>query len=224
MKIPLLIFLSVATLTTAAQQPTAQPTKAINANDFVMECMHQEGDLQQSELAFWIPVEFWKIVGDQMKLSPDAMSGVVAEMNHYMMFCVGDYSVINQQLVFRTADEIRPSLKLVDSAKNIYLPLADKDISPTALILISKFQPSLAKMLGQFGNGITIFLFDTKNEKGISPFDVSKPNRFTLTWDNASLKWRLPFAAVLPVKYCPVDNEPMKGNWNFCPIHGAKLN
>jgi hypothetical protein len=219
MKIIFLVLFSAATLATAAQQ-----TKSINANDFVMECTRNGGDMPQKEMVIWIPVDFWKIIGDQMKISPEYISNIVTEMSHYMMFCVVDYSMINQQLVFRTADEIRPSIKMVDSARNIYLPIADKDISPTASETISHLQPAVARLLGQFGSGMTIFLFDTKNENGIPAFDVRNPNRFILTWDHASFTWRLPFASVLPVKYCPVDNEPMKGNWNYCPIHGAKLN
>jgi hypothetical protein len=219
MKIIFLVLLIVTTLAAAAQ-PQAKP---INANDFVFECMKNGGEIPQKEMVLWIPVDFWKIIGDQMKLPPESINNLVSEMSHYMMFCVVDYAVSGQQLVFRTADEIRPSLKMVDSAKNIYLPMADKDISPTALQMISNLQPTVSKMLGQFGNGMTIFLFDAKNENGNLSFDVRKPNRFILSWDHASFTWRLPFASVLPLKYCPVDNEPMKGNWNYCPIHGAKL-
>jgi hypothetical protein len=219
MKILFLALLSVTTLATAAQQ-----TQSINANDFLMECLKNGGELPDRQMVIWFPIDYWKIIGEQMKIAPDILNNTIVEMSHYMMFCVVDNSLINHQLVSRTADEIRPSLKLVDSAKTIYLPLADKDISPAASQMISRLQPMLAKMFGQLGGGMIIFLFDAKNENGTPSFDIRKPNRFILTWDHASFTWRLPFASVLPVKYCPVDNEPMKGNWNFCPIHGAKLN
>ena len=218
MKIILLTLFSVATLATTAQLP-----KSVNANDFVLECMKSGGVLPHKQMVLWIPADFWKIIGEQMKISPEIVTNLVTEMNKYMMFCVINYSLVNQQLVFRTGDEIRPSLKLIDSAKVIYMPLADKDISPSALLLITQFQPALAKILGQIGDGMRLFLFDARNANGTPSFDEMKPNRFILAWDQGSFTWRLPFASVLPVRYCPVDNEPMKGNWNFCPFHGVSL-
>jgi hypothetical protein len=219
MKIILLALFSLATFATEAQLP-----KSINANDFVMECMKNSGELPHKEMVIWIPSDFLKIIGDEMKLSPEGVANLVTEMDKYMMFCIVDVTLVNQQLVFETADEIRSSLKLVDSAKLIYLPLADKDISPSASEFINHFQPVIAKILGQFGDGMRMFLFDARGANGNPSFDETKSNHFALTWDQVSMTWRLPFASVLPVKYCPVDNEPMKGNWNYCPYHGVKLN
>jgi hypothetical protein len=219
MKIILPALFSLTTLVTKAQLP-----KSIDANAFVMECVKNSGDLPHKEMVIWIPADFWRIIGDQMKISPDLMNDIVAELDQYMIFCVVDYSLVNQQMTFRTADEIKPSLKLIDSAKMIYLPLADKDISPRTLQMISQIQPTLSRIFGQFGDGMRMFLFDAKNTNGTLSFDEKKSNHFTLAWDQVSITWRLPFASVLPVKYCPVDNESMKGNWNYCPYHGVKLN
>jgi hypothetical protein len=217
-KIILLAVFSVATLTTTAQLP-----KSMNSNDFIMECMKNGGEIPHKEMVLWFPSDFWRIIGGQMKIPPETVTTLVTEMDKYLMFCVIDYSLVNQQLVFRTEDEIRPSLKLIDSAKVIYMPLADKDISPLALQMITQMQPAIAKILGQFGDGMRIFLFDGRNASGNPSFDEKKPNRFIITWDQVSFTWRLPFASVLPVKYCPVDNEPMKGNWMYCPFHGVAL-
>jgi hypothetical protein len=140
-----------------------------------------------------------------------------------MMFCIVDYTMEGTQITFKSADEIRPTLKFVDSSKHVYLPLADKDISPLALRMVNQFQPIMAKMLGQFGDGMHVFLFDGTGGNGKPAFEVDKPNRFLLTWEGTTTKWALPLASVLPPKYCPVDKEVMQGNWNYCPIHGAKL-
>jgi hypothetical protein len=219
MKIILPALFSLTTLVAEAQLP-----KSIDANAFVMECVKNSGDLPHKEMVIWIPADFWRIIGDQMKMPPDMENDIVAEMDQYMMFCVVDYSLVNQQMSFRTADEIRPSLKLIDSAKVIYLPLAEKDISPRATQMMSRIQPTLSRIFGQFGEGMQIFLFDGKNANGTLSFDEKRLNRFTLAWDQVSITWKLPFASVLPPKYCPVDNEAMKANWNYCPYHGVKLN
>jgi len=218
MKLILFLLFSFATLATNAQLP-----KSVNSGEFVMECLKNAGELPHNEMVLWIPADFWRIVGEQMKIPADMVDNLVSDMDNYMMFCVVDCSLENQQLIFRSADEIRSSLKLIDSAKMIYLPIAEKDISPNAALLLSRFEGPLEKMLGQFGTGMRIFLFDAKNEKGVVSFNEMKPNRFTLTWDQVKFTWNLPFSSVLPAKYCPVDNEPMKGNWQYCPFHGAKL-
>ena len=88
---------------------------------------------------------------------------------------------------------------------------------------LTVFQPTLAKFLGQFGEGMCVVLFEAKKIDGKPAIDITKVNHFTLSWEQANLKWTLPFASILPFKYCPVDNEQMKGNWNYCPFHGIKL-
>lgn len=208
----------LATTTSLAQQP-----KKINSSDFINECVRNNGEIPNKQMVLWLPVDFWKIIGVDMKLPDDYVSNVVYEMSKYMVFCVVDYGMSNGQMVFRTADEIRPSLKLIDSAKAISLPLADKDISEKASEIVARLQPALARVLGQFGSGMQIFLFDGRGHNGQPEFDVRTSNRFSLSWDNASMTWRLPFSSVLPPKVCPVDDEPMKGNWDFCPFHGVKL-
>jgi hypothetical protein len=50
--------------------------------------MKNSGELPHREMVLWIPADFWKIIGDQMKLPPEAMTDLVTEMDKYMMFCV----------------------------------------------------------------------------------------------------------------------------------------
>jgi hypothetical protein len=81
----------------------------------------------------------------------------------------------------------------------------------------------MAQMLGQFGEGMRIYLFKAKKINGQPVINIMTKNNFTLSWNSASLTWKLPLSSVLPPKFCSVDNEQMKGNWNYCPIHGVKL-
>lgn len=188
-----------------------------------MDCMKNSGEVPHKEMTLWIPARFWEIVGDQMKLPPESVTAIVQEMSPYMMFCVVDYTIEGTHIAFKTAEEIRPTLKLVDSSKHVHLPLADKDVSPVAMRMVNQFQPLMAKLLGQFGDGMHIFLFDGTAGNGKPAFDVDKPNHFVLTWESATAKWSLPLASVLPPKFCPVDHEQMQGTWSYCPVHGTKL-
>jgi len=212
------IFASIVFIT--AQGQSLKPT---NTNEFAMECMKTNDGGSVKQMVLWYPYEFWQIVGDQMKMSPDFVQNIIGEMKNYMMFAVVDYTISVSGITFKTEDEIRKSILLVDSSKNIYKPIDNKNISTKATQLIKNLQPIMAQMLGQFGEGMRIFLFEAKKVSGKPAMDITKTNTFSLKWEQVNLNWKLPFASILPSKYCPIDNEQMKGNWNYCPIHGAKL-
>ncbi len=201
----------------------AQNLKPTSTNDFVTECLKNNGEIPHKQLVIWMPYNFWQIIGEQMKLSPDAVQQIANVMKGYMMFAVVDYTISGTGFTFKPEDEIRRSIKLSDSSNNIYLPLNNENISLTAAQVLKTFQPTLAKLLGQFGEGMCVFLFEAKQTDGKPAIDITKVNHFTLSWEQTNFKWTLPFASILPFKYCPVDNEQMKGNWNYCPFHGAKL-
>jgi hypothetical protein len=217
-----LAILMAAMAQPAASDPSIHPTKP-SSHDFIMDCMKSTGELPHKQMVLWIPAQFWEIVGSQMNIPPETVTAIVQEMSPYMMFCIVDYSMDGAQIVFKSAEDIRPTLKLVDSSRHVYLPLAEKDVSPLAMRMVNQFQPIMAKLLGQFGDGMHVFLFDGTAGKGKPAYDVERSNHFLLSWEGASAKWSLPLASVLPPKFCPVDKEPMQGNWNYCPIHGAKL-
>lgn len=201
----------------------AQKLNPTSTDDFVMDCMKTTEAGSDKQMALWFPYNFWQLIGERMKSSSDFTQYITDEMSNYMMFAVVDYHITSSGVIFKSEEEIRKSIKLYDSAGNVYAPLDNKDISPSAIQLLKNFQPVMAQMLGQFGEGMRVFLFESKKKNGEPAIDVSKTNSFTLNWGSTGLKWILPFASVLPPKYCPVDKEQMKGNWNYCPVHGVKL-
>lgn len=215
----LLTFILVFFLTTA----NSQKLKPTSTNDLVMECMKNNGEGANKQMTIGFPYNFWEIIGEQMKVSPEFVENIVTQMKDYMMFCVVDYTTTSSGINFKTDEEIRKSIKLTDSSKNVLKPLADTDISADAKKLLQNLKPLMAQMLGQFGEGMRIYLFKPKKLNGQSAFNVLTKNNFTLSWNTTSLNWQLPLSSVLPPKFCSIDNEKMKGNWEYCPIHGIKL-
>jgi hypothetical protein len=201
----------------------SQKLKPANTNDFVIECMKTNAEGTHRQTTIWFPYNFWEIVGEQMKSSPEFTQNIVGHMKSYMMFCVVDYWVSGTELSFKSEDEIRSTLKLTDSSNEIFNPLPEQDIDAEAKQLLQHLRPTMAQMFGQFGKGMRIFLFKPKQTNGQVQFNVLKKNCFSLSWDNTRLTWKLPLSSVLPPKFCPVDNEQMKGNWEYCPVHGVKL-
>ena len=202
----------------------SQQLTPTSINDFVIDCTRSNGNGQNRQLAIWFPPELWQIANAQNKdIPPAVLQNIVNEMKDYMMFCVVDYTVSGTQFKFSSEEEIKKSIRLVDSSKTIYIPLEEEDISPSAKELINLFKPMMAQLVGQFGEGMQVILFKAKQIKGKPAIDLTRKNSFTLELAQHRLKWSTPFGSLLPPKYCPIDKETMKGNWDFCPEHGVKL-
>ena len=195
-----------------------------NINDFMIDCTRSNGNGTNRQLAIWFPPEFWHIANAQNKAIPPALlKNIVDEMKEYMMFCVVDYTVSGTELSFADEEEIRKSIRLIDSSKTIYTPLEDEDLSPTARELLKSLKPTMAQLVGQFGEGMQVILFKAKKINGKPSIELAKKNSFVLELAQQRLKWSTPFASLMPPKYCPIDKDIMKGNWDFCPEHGVKL-
>lgn len=194
-----------------------------NTTEFVTDCMRVNERGNSKQLVIWMPYIFWQFVGEQMKAPPEFVAHLTVEMKNYTLFCVADYTLNGTELKFKTDEEIRKTLRLTDSLNNVYRPLAESEISPDAKMLLKNLEPVMAQIMGQFGEGMRLYLFRAEKVNGEPTLNVAKPNRFTLSWDDVKLSWKLPLASVLPLKKCPVDKEAMKGNWNFCPEHGVRL-
>jgi hypothetical protein len=201
-----------------------QQVKPANINDFVSDCTRSNGNGANRQLAIWFPAEFWQIANAQNKdIPPALLQNIVDEMKEYMMFCVVDYTISGTDIQFTGEDEIRRSIRLIDSSKTIYVPLEEDDISSTASALINSLKPMMAQLVGQFGEGMRVVLFKAKKINGKPAIDITRKNSFTLELAKHQLKWSMPFGSLMPPKYCPIDKEIMKGNWEFCPEHGVKL-
>jgi hypothetical protein len=203
---------------------TAQVKKIININELTLECIKTNGEIPNRQMALWLPVDFWQIIGDKMKISPSSVTRIVDEMSNYLTFAIVDYTIGSPSPSFKTEDDIRRYLKFIDSSKKVFYPLAENEISTEANKMLEILKPTIARLLGEFGEGMHLFMFKANKVKGKQVIDISKSYNFTIVWQDIKMKWELPFASTLIPKHCPVDNELMKGNWNYCPIHGKMLN
>ena len=202
----------------------AQTVKNVNTTDLIFECTKYSGSLPSKQIAIWYPNDLWTIIGSQMKLPPEIMKIISNEMKNYLMFAIVDYTLTTTgKIIFKSEDEIRKTISLTDSLKKEYFPLENEEMSNGAKKIIVELKPIMEKMLGQFGEGMRILIFKAPNSNVENTIDIKKSGGFTVNWDATTLVWKLPFYSVLTPKFCPIDNEEMKGNWTFCPEHGEEL-
>jgi hypothetical protein len=201
----------------------AQKIKPSSTNDFVIDCMATSENGNNKQMALWFPYQYWEVVGDAMKASPAFIESLSLQMKGYMLFCVVDYIVSTTGMSYKSDAEIRKTIKLMDSANNVLRPLEDKEILPDVKRLVGSLKPIMAQLMGQLGEGMQIYLFKAPQINGQPAINILSKNKFSLSWNNNKLNWKLPFASIMPPKFCPVDKEKMKGNWDYCPTHGNKL-
>ena len=217
-----LIILNFLLLTTFILK--AQNDKSINTTDLIFECTKYSGQLPSKQIAIWYPNDFWSIIGNQMNFPPETMNKLSNELKNYLMFAIVDYSFTSKgQLIFKSEDEISKTIILTDSSNKKYFPLKGEEMSVGVKKIQEELKPIMEKMLGQFGVGMRIILFNAPNSNDKNTINIKQNGSFTLNWDSTNLKWKLPFYSVLSPKFCPIDNEEMKGNWNYCPEHGVEL-
>lgn len=79
-------------------------------------------------------------------------------------------------------------------------------------------------MMGPYGEGMNFYLFKIHDENGNNKINASEKGFVEIIYKESSYSWTLPLPCLMPLKYCPIDNAEMKGNWEYCPFHGEKLN
>lgn len=201
----------------------SQEKKEINYGELMTECTKMSVDAGHNKMVLWFPYDYWDAIAKQPGMPKAYVQMIKEEMKNYLMFCLADYTNRLSVIKFRTEEEIRKTIRITDTAGNVLKPIDPEDMPLRVKEMVTSFQPAFEKLLGQFGEGMRIFIFEVDQKDDKPVLDIYSKGGFTLSWEGASFSWKLPLAAVLAPKYCPLDKEEMKGNWNYCPLHGVKL-
>jgi len=203
----------------------SQTNQKVDFTEFIKEVQKWDKNENEVSLTFWIPNTYWHIaLANNPKIDEESVANIESLFENYIFVCIADIE-ITPYGTMNYSDEktLRKSLSLVDSLGNKYLPLADKQLDPEMVELIDRIRPMFAQMFGQMGEGMNFYLFEVKDKNGKNIIDENEVNNFTIKHSNKSFEYNLPFVSLMAPKACPIDNEEMKGNWNYCPIHGVKL-
>ncbi|MBI3258327.1 MAG: hypothetical protein HYZ54_02430 [Ignavibacteriae bacterium] len=205
----------------------AQEIKKIQPGELMPECAKSEYVNMQNKTVVWFPLEFMEIFITQLKLSQNDLDKIMNMLNEHMIFLVVDskIDVVQQRSVttFKTDAQIRKNIKLIDSSNKSFSPISEDELSNDMTDFLNGMKPSLAKLLGEMGKGMNVYIFKNKLINGESSFNIRTKNKFSINFDSSKFTWNLPFVCTLPDLFCPIDKEKMKGNWNYCPTHGTSL-
>lgn len=203
----------------------SQTNQNVDFTEFIKEVQKWDKQEDAMSMTFWIPNTYWRMaLADNPKIDEELVEHIESMFENYIFVCIADIEITSYGTMNYSVEKVlRKSLSLVDSLGNKYLPLADKQLDPELVEIIEGIRPMFAQMFGQMGEGMNFYLFEVKDRNGKNIIDENEVNTFTIKHSDKSFEYNLPLVSLMAPKACPVDSEEMKGNWNYCPIHGVKL-
>ncbi|HCS21775.1 MAG TPA: hypothetical protein DIW47_14660 [Bacteroidetes bacterium] len=204
--------------------PTRMGEPQIDLAAFVRQTQIMKNSGNHIKLTWWIPTDYWEIaLKDNPDVSPSQVSAIVSALEDYVLVCAANLESDGSGSLKKTSEaDLRKGLSLLDENGKKYLPLEEDDIDAGALAIAGSVKPMFSKMLGDVGKGMHLYFFKVQSG-GKNLIHAGEKGNFTIVHSETEFKWELPLPILMPAKICPVDQAEMQGNWNYCPIHGNKL-
>lgn len=192
-----------------------------------VELMELVGDLfitkktdNNIKQVWWLPIEYWNIALNDSKYSNQAIQEEINRiLKDYVIFVVTNVD-INLYGAFKSK-EVEIALMGIDN--KVYKPLERDDINKEVFSLLDILKPTIINMLGQLGEHMNFYVFKNLDEKDNLIAGPLQKGQIAIDVNNVDFTFRLPLSSMVEKKSCPVNNELLNGNWEYCPWHGKKL-
>lgn len=201
----------------------AQEVKNLMA---LQQCtMINHTDVDGARIAWWMSDYYWEYVMESnASFDPASKRDILKIMGDYNLFAVVLGRRDDEELIkFPSKEGLRNTLILYGQDSAEYYPLEEEDLSEDLKFILGIFRPGFAKILGEFGENMHIFVFPKTNDNGELIADPLGSTDIKLTVAGEEFDWNIPLDALLPEKKCPEDGELHNGSWNYCPFHGNEL-
>lgn len=204
----------------------AQESKKVDIIEYIQELQKWKKEANSMSLTWVLPEEYWGIaLRDQQQFSEDLISQFEDVFKGKILVGTINMTIENFGYPrFKSKDEIKESIVLIDKNGDEHYPLDEDLIHEDIQNILELIKPFLSQNMGRLGEGLSFFVFENSLEN--SQGDIFKSDEeggFEIRHSGEEFDYLFPLSAMVPPKYCPVDNRKMKGNWNFCPVHGDEL-
>jgi hypothetical protein len=218
-----LVVWSALFLTFAAGKPTV--AQDVDLTALIHETQRLPQKPGEVTMAWWIPEEFWSASFRQNKnVTPAQAEEFLKTVRPYTIFAVFNGTVgAFGGITFKSEDQIRASLRLVDAQGTSYPSRTNDELSADIKNMLMMMKPILANMLGPLGQNMHFFVFPGATRAGARIANAKEKGGFKVKLEEWEFAWRLPLDALLPSKVCTGCREQCKSSWNFCPWCGTKL-
>ena len=182
-------------------------------------------DGKEMHIALWFPVMYWDLAAKSFNAQQQEIDMIKSWMGGYTMFMVyhGEMDVESQGFVSESEKAMRSKISMEFNGKT-YKPVPTSDLPEELQAFVGAFKPMMTQMFGTMGPGMNAYFFDVRDSMGDSEIDPYKNTDFKILFDKKVMNFDLPLPSLYPDKPCELDGEMYPSNYNYCPIHGNKLN
>lgn len=202
----------------------AKPIKNVSFDHFTTETQFSSDNMDFLEMIWWLPTEFWKIIyANDPTFGQEEVDEIVSLVDNYVLAIVikgriGLFGGVNYQ----SFEDLK--LHVQAKYKNEQLQMVENSNLDTDLQnLLSIMKPIMANMLGNMGQNLHFFVFESPKNKKVLPVNALSNDLLEFSMDGFRADANLPLSSLLLEKVCPEDKALLNGKWNFCPFHGKKL-
>jgi hypothetical protein len=214
--------LACALGSSATRASAAEPGK-VDLAQLTRETQLTHQDASKLELVWWVPADIWSAVMSE-RTAREIREGTLGLFDDYLVFFVteADLSPMGQ-INFRSEAQTRDRFRLLTADGKRISPLPESEIRSDMNVLLNSLRPVLANAAGAVGQNFRPLLFAARDAQGHVFADARKEGALRVVLGEREFRWRLPLAALLPPRRCPIDGEMLSGAFRFCPYHGAEL-
>jgi hypothetical protein len=207
-----------------------QTSEEVDQIEFFKELQIWNKKADKMSFSFWMPQSYWRItLKDNPSISEEIITSIETMFENYLVLCAADIIVsanpssTNELFTYKDESTLRSELKFIDFAGDEHFPFSNDKVPSDIGTVLASLTPIFIQIFGEMGEGMHLYLFDNTDSNNQLLISKKKSGEFIVKHSNEEFKWTLPLVSLLPDKYCPTDNEKMKGNWKYCPIHGVEL-
>jgi hypothetical protein len=209
--------------------PRLLPEAEVDIARLVRELQWTASDPRDLSMIWLVPPSLMRALlvqgGD---VSPEEVADALRVFDPYILVGVirGQFAEDGSPR-FESARTLYTAVRVIDDRGHVFYPeLAPDSLAVQAMIEMHK---TLAMGLGDLGAHTTFLLFPARSADGHELFPLDRRALFHVELTALGglpaqrVTWRLPFAALLVDRVCPVCGEAFNGAWWFCPWDGTPL-
>ncbi len=213
--------ISIILLTFIISKSYGQPS-LFSLREITHDLMIVDNPNNNMSVLWWLPSQFWEILLDKDKEANKDVLEQLHEISHnYVIFGALKGKLKNKNVIFKTQKEIAENIIYTDEIGNRFFPEMPSKITPEMQKILEKLKSEFAKIMGQYAENIHLVVFKIDEES--RPPNPKKQGRIYIKFFKQDYSMRLPIGTFLQPKICPIDQEIFKGNYKYCPYHGAEL-
>lgn len=227
--IALIVFCLTTLPQTLVAQQEAEQQSQVDLGAFVKEIFKLRLDDNLSELAIWIPFEFYveATLAEGGKTRETVEKELVFLKPYTTLIAQCSIAQPDGTVLYSSETDIRKRAVLKFSDGTEVSPLVD--VPPMVAATVAVMKTILAAEGDPGGANMHVLVFPNKNKQGQPEVDASKKDKLTLVlkadvpFDKTVFTWHTPFDATKPVPPCAKCGETVSASWSFCPWCGAAL-